>query len=49
MKKNWEKPKLKSFGTIESITQMQLNEVVKMGELIVPEESFGLFASLTIN
>lgn len=48
MKKNWEKPKLTSFGTIEAVTQMQLDEVVKLGEFIVPGDALGLFASLRL-
>ena len=48
MKKNWEKPKLTSFGTIEAVTQMQLDEVVKLGEFIVPGDALGLFASLNL-
>lgn len=48
MKKNWEKPQLRSFGTIESVTQVQLNEMVKLGEFIVPGDGLGLFASLRI-
>ena len=48
MKKNWEKPKLKSFGTIEAVTQMQLDEVAKLGEFIVPGDGLGLFASLRL-
>jgi hypothetical protein len=48
MKKTWKKPKLTSFGTIESVTQMQLADVVKLGEFIVPGDALGLFASLNM-
>ena len=48
MKKNWEKPQLKSFGTIESVTQVQIDEVVKLGEFVVPGDNLGLFASMQL-
>lgn len=48
MKKTWEKPKLKSFGTIESVTKMQLDEAIKLGEFIIPDEGLGLFSSLRL-
>jgi hypothetical protein len=49
MKKVWEAPHLKTYGPIESITQIQLDEIVKFGQHILPDEGgFGLFSSLKI-
>ena len=39
---------LQSFGTIETVTQTQIDEVMKLGEFIVPGDALGLFASLRL-
>lgn len=48
MKKVWKKPKLISFGSIESVTQMQIDDVIQLGEYVIPSDSLGLFSSLRL-
>jgi hypothetical protein len=48
IKKAWEKPTLKSFGTIESVTKMQLDDLIKLSEFVIPNDALGLFSSLNI-
>lgn len=48
MKKRWQVPELISHGTVESLTQMNLNDMAQTASFVLAEQGFGLLASLEI-
>jgi hypothetical protein len=43
-KKSWEKPQLVAYGDVEALTNVNANDLQRIGKII--EGSVGLFASL---
>ena len=55
MKKKWQTPKLETYDSVESMTQVSVEDVVeagkavvKIGKFLLPGKGNGLFASLQI-
>jgi|GEM_PF-1801409 len=46
MKKAWTSPQLKRHGAIEELTQVNVDELQKMGPFTLPEQAFDLLASM---
>ncbi|NEQ88784.1 MAG: hypothetical protein F6K26_55510 [Moorea sp. SIO2I5] len=54
MKQEWNTPKLKTYGSVEEVTEVGVKDIangvavgVKIGKFLLPK-GFGLFASLQI-